>query len=173
MPHRKDAPHCMPGIENTRFFSGISTLKIDNWQRPPQTDKIREFGLTEEEIADLYTAHRQVGFFRQELVSGRAYFSEQAYAIYGMEPTDRPANIMAMVRKTHPDDVEMVAEAFETASSRHLGFHIIHRFENGQGGYKFLRLVAKIRDGKVAGGELVGLVYEFYDHLSSANFEDA
>jgi hypothetical protein len=142
----------------------------------PARDHVQDrshLGISDAEIADLVCAYRLYGFFRQELDTGRCYYSEQACRIYGIDYTGEPVDIPALVRMTHPDDLELVAHTFETAAARKAGFHLIHRQKRPGGEWHFLRLVARYRDGEVAGGELVGMVYEFYDHLHVAGIAPA
>ena len=122
-------------------------------------------GINVAEAADLVTMYRNYGYFRQDLISGQCFYSEQACAIYGVPFTGEAANIPLLISKTHPDDVELVARTFETASRSRCGFHLIHRYIREDGGYKHLRLVVKIRESRVEGGEFIGAVYEFYDYL--------
>ena len=122
-------------------------------------------GLTMAEAADLVTAYRPYGFFRQEYETGRCFFSDQAGDIYGMQFNQEPANIPEMVRRTHSEDIPVVTRTFEEVARLKQGFHLIHRYKNAEGGYKYVRLVAKPRESDLPGGEMVGVVYEFYDHL--------
>jgi hypothetical protein len=127
--------------------------------------------MSDSEIAGLVRAYRRYGSFRQEIESGQCFFSQEAYEIYGVPFTERSADIPALVRRTHPDDIELVTSTFETAARERRSFHLVHRYESELGDYKWIRLVVKVREGRVPGGEFIGVIYEFYDHLSVMAFE--
>jgi hypothetical protein len=122
--------------------------------------------ISQREIALLVSQYRLYGFFRLELETGLIYFSKAAHEIYGMAFSEGPANVSELVARTHPDDIELVYQAFEMAASSKATFHVIHRYAAQKGQDKILRVVGRYREGKTPGGELAGVVYEFYERLN-------
>ncbi|MDO6964306.1 PAS domain-containing protein [Rhizobium alvei] len=141
-------------------------LKLDFVAGFDSSQDYSDLELSTAEVADLITAHRAYGVIRFDVATGGLFYSEDACNIVGIPPTEGSVNVADLLRHTHPDDVQLVSSAFPAAIRYKSGFHAIFRYQR-DGEYRFLRIVAKWRDGGDA-GELIGVIYEFYDHLRVA-----
>jgi hypothetical protein len=123
--------------------------------------------ISDREIVDLITAYRLYGYFRADLNTGHLYFSEHACRVHGLPVTDKPLNIAECLKMTHPDDVKLVTGVGQELGRGKDAAHFIYRFQDGKGGYKYIRRVCKFRENGTPAGEIVGVVYEFYERFST------
>lgn len=127
-------------------------------------------GISDAEIIELASAFRRFGYFRQDVNTGLMYMSEDARALHGFGASDEPVNMADMVRLVHPKDIELVLAGMEEALRTRKGASDSFRLSDGSGGYRTVRVVADFREDGSPGGELVGIIYEFFDKKPMAEF---
>jgi hypothetical protein len=130
-------------------------------------------GLSFAEITDLLETYQRIGYFRQDIEAGLAFFSADACQIFGVDVTEGPISLTDIVRKLHPEDVELLTSTFETSARLKTGFDLACRVLKDAGGEKFIRMVGKFRPGASGEGEVAGLVYEFFERMQIVDFGDA
>ena len=115
-----------------------------------------------DELTALKLIHDQmpIGLWRADFETGHLYLSAETYRIYGLEPQDGPANIVALNRAIHPDDHDMAMSLIETAARQKCGFQYVLRLEDGKGGYKYVRSVGRYIERADGAGELSGIFHE-------------
>lgn len=128
-----------------------------------------ELGISHDDIVELVTAFRLYGFFRMDLDSGHLFATKDIYDIFGMEFHDAPLNLIELRERVHPDDLPMLMGSFERAAERKEIYHAIYRVR-GKNGYKFARTVGKYREREGGAGEIVGIVYEFFERTRTIAF---
>ncbi len=68
-----------------------------------------------------------VGHWDWDIISGRLFWSDEIYHIFGYEPQAFGATYDAFLQTIHPEDREMVAEAVKTSVAEHQDYNIFHR----------------------------------------------
>lgn len=132
--------------------------------------EVSKVGITNDEILDLISAFRLYGFFRIDLDTGHLFATPDVYEIFGMAYHDGPLNMVEFGQHIHPDDLPLVMEALERASTHKETFHVIYRVRRRDGAYYFVRTVGKFRDKEAAAGEIVGVTYEFFERVRTVGF---
>jgi len=129
-------------------------------------------GITDAEIVQMLAAYRLFGFWRIDIDTGHFFASEDVHAIFDLPYSGGPINLTELMSRIHEEDRSLIAETFEQASLRGVGFHFVYRVDNRLGGYKMVRTVGQFRDDK-SGGGIVGVTYEFVEKLRVVGFEDS
>jgi PAS domain S-box-containing protein len=99
------------------------------------------------------------GSFGWDVATGKTFWSEETYRIFGYPPAVRPSVDMVLQR-VHPDDVARVRAAIENATRSGAGFDIEHRLQLPDGAVKHLRVVVRPMADETAGPQFVGAVMD-------------
>jgi PAS domain S-box-containing protein len=87
------------------------------------------------------------GSFGWEVASGRVFWSEQSFSIFGyplhIEPT-----LAVVMQRVHPDDSEFVRQTIGTAAAGRQPFDFEHRLLMPDGTIKYLHVVGHATDGE-------------------------
>jgi PAS domain S-box-containing protein len=83
------------------------------------------------------------GSFGWEIDSGRVFWSEQSFRIFGYE-TDVPPTLELIMQRVHPEDIELVRNWVAHATSGRHSLDFEHRLLMPDGATKYLRVVAHV-----------------------------
>ena len=100
----------------------------------PHDDTARQFealGLSDAQIADLAAIIEDIGFWRYDLDTGLAYWSEGVFRLHGREVTDGPISLKAAIADFHPDDRELVSKCVSEAIENQCGYAYTLRLMRG------------------------------------------
>jgi len=141
----------------------ILTLAIETTERKRQEDRLRS------SEARLTRAQRMcnLGSWEQDLESGEIRLSEDACAIFGMQPEDSRTTMEAWFSLVHPEDQASVREAIQKAPARGGCSQIDHRIILSDGTERFLRQYIEPLGNEAGQGRLLGTVQDVteYKHL--------
>ena len=95
--------------------------------------------------SEMYLAEAQrlslTGSFGWNPTSGKIYWSDETYRIFGCEPTIKPT-VQLVLERTHPDDRMRLRQIIDRASSERSDFDAEHRLLMADGSVKHVRAVA-------------------------------
>jgi PAS domain S-box-containing protein len=95
--------------------------------------------------SEMYLAEAQrlslTGSFGWNPTSGKIYWSDETYRIFGCEPTIKPT-VQLVLERTHPDDRMRLRQIIDRASSQRSDFDAEHRLLMADGSVKHVRAVA-------------------------------
>jgi PAS domain-containing protein len=126
---------------------------------------LTHIGITDSDIAEMACAFRRIGFWRTDVTSGLFYWSEGLFRIFGMEFTTGPISISEANALIHPDDVTPIYELLDQALAEKTAFHYILRIRARDDEYRYVRCIGKYRTGPTGGGEMIGMLYEFFEPI--------
>ncbi|WP_075996575.1 PAS domain-containing protein [Salaquimonas pukyongi] len=92
---------------------------------PCATHNPRQFetvGLSEREIAELCASIGDIGFWRYDLETGLAYWSEGVFRLHGREFKEGPVSLKAAIGDFHPDDQDVVSQCVSEAIEKQCGY---------------------------------------------------
>jgi len=97
------------------------------------------------------------GSFGWDLPSGKIYWSQETFRIFGYEPS-MESTLELVLRRTHPEDKAMVRQVIDRVTKEHKNFDFEHRLLMPDGSVKYIRVVGRPTSGDSAGFEFVGAV---------------
>lgn len=80
----------------------------------------------------------KIGHWELDLVAGTLYWSDEVYRIFGLEPQEFDATYEAFLSYVHPQDQEMVNNAYAKSLKEQRGYHIEHRIVRKDGVVRFV-----------------------------------
>lgn len=97
----------------------------------------------EEYLKKLYLGLKQaqamanIGHWELDLINNSLYWSDEVYRIFGLQPQEFEATYEAFLNHVHPDDVDVVNNAYTTSLKEKHGYRIEHRIikKNGEIGF--------------------------------------
>jgi PAS domain S-box-containing protein len=97
------------------------------------------------------------GSFGWDIASGKIYWSQETFRIFGYEPPIEPT-LELVLRRIHPEDKVMVGQVVDRVSRERKNFDFEHRVLMPDGSVKYLRVVGRPAKEEAAGFEFVGAV---------------
>lgn len=91
----------------------------------PCNDIVRQFEaleLSDTQIADLSAMIEEVGFWRYDLDTGLAYWSDGVFRLHGRKIKKGPVSLKAAIGDFHPDDRELVSKCVSEAIEKQCGY---------------------------------------------------
>ncbi len=79
-----------------------------------------------------------LGHWELDLVTGKLYWSDEIYRIFGLTPGEFGATYEAFLDAVHPDDREFVNEAYTQSVENRTGYDIVHRLLLSDGTIKYV-----------------------------------
>lgn len=78
-----------------------------------------------------------IGHWELDLINNTLYWSDEVYRIFGLEPQEFGATYEAFLGHIHPDDVNLVNNAYMNSIKEKRGYHVEHRIvrENKEVGF--------------------------------------
>lgn len=128
----------------------------------PQFEQI---GLTADDVSDLSSYFRRIGFWRMDIEQGLTYWTRGVFDIFGMEFRDGPVSLTEANAVIHPNDLGPMLEIVEQAAVNRLPFHAIVRLRSRESEFRFIRSVGKYRKSDDGKPEFVGMIYEFFEPI--------
>jgi PAS domain S-box-containing protein len=111
--------------------------------------------------SEAYLAEAQrishIGSFGWDVASGRIYWSQETYRIFGYDPAIEPKLELVLAR-IHPEDQAMVQPLVERVSNEKTDFDFEHRLLMPDGSVKYVRVAGRPSKGKSGSFEFMGLV---------------
>lgn len=80
----------------------------------PQFEQI---GLTADDVCDLSSYFRRIGFWRMDIEQGLTYWTRGVFDIFGMEFRDGPVSLTEANAVIHPNDLGPMLEIVEQAAA--------------------------------------------------------
>ena len=111
--------------------------------------------------SEAYLAEAQrishVGSFGWDVASGRIYWSQETYRIFGYDPAIEPKLDLVLAR-IHPEDQAMVQQLVERVSNEKTDFDFEHRLLMPDGSVKYVRVAGRPSKGESGSFEFMGVV---------------
>ncbi len=85
----------------------------------------------------------QLGHWRLDLKSGTLYWSDEIFTIFGIDQTKFDASYEAFLEMVHPDDRELVNQAYTDSLKKRTGYDIEHRLLLKNGTIKWVHEVCE------------------------------
>lgn len=78
-----------------------------------------------------------IGHWELDLANNSLYWSDEVYRIFGLKPQEFEATYEAFLNHVHPDDVDVVNNAYNASIKEKRGYYIEHRIvrKNGEIGF--------------------------------------
>jgi PAS domain S-box-containing protein len=127
-----------------------------------------EHKLAEEKLrrSEAYLAEAQrlsrTGSFGWDVSSGKIYWSQETFRIFGYEPVAQ-GSIELVTRRIHPEDTSVVQEIIDRVTRERTEFDFEHRLLMPDGSVKFVHVVGRPSTGERGGFEFVGAVTDITD----------
>jgi len=97
------------------------------------------------------------GTFGRSVLSGKTYWSEEAYKIFELDRSVEPV-LDRVLERIHPEDRVLVQQAIEYATDQRTGLDIEYRLLRSDGSVKYLHVVAQALEHASGELEFVGTV---------------
>jgi PAS domain S-box-containing protein len=97
------------------------------------------------------------GSFGWDVSTGKIYWSQETFRIFDYEPPTEPTLELVM-RRTHPEDREVVREIVGRVTQERKHFDFEHRVLTPNGSVKYLRVVGRPSENGTGNFEFVGAV---------------
>ncbi len=82
----------------------------------------------------------QLGYWEWDLVGDEVYWSDELYAMLGVQPGEIAASLDAFCQFVHPDDVDFVVQVSRTTVTQHTPYNAVHRiYRQSDGQLRYLR----------------------------------
>ena len=117
-------------------------------------------------LLQLSEAMSGVGFWRFDVPTSQVMWSDQVYAIYGVEPKTFDPNLQSVVESYHPDDRPILQGYIERALTTGEGYSFELRIRRSDGDYR--RVAAKAiaeADSKGQTVALIGVLQDVTDYV--------
>lgn len=101
-----------------------------------------------------------LAYFEDDLLTGRSRWSDQAFALFGLDRPEDSVPLRALAPHPHPADVEALRELLAALTERHDGAHALVRVIRPDGGVRHVRVAA---EPVLTGGVLTGLAGVYQD----------
>jgi hypothetical protein len=138
--------------------------------RKPYEAQHRLVGLDDAEVLELAASFRLCGFWRFNIDSGHFFGTPELAELFRMEYCAGPMDLVRLSSSIHPDDLSLMMETFERASSARLTYHNLYRVKIDAENYKFVRSVGRFRVNAAGEEELVGMTYDLFPQQSTIGF---
>jgi len=146
-------------VFKTRLSRIVPSVQRALREAGERSDLIRAQAALLQSEAYLAEAQRisHVGSFGWDVASGRIYWSQETYRIFGYDPAIEPKLELVLAR-IHPEDQAMVQQLVERVSNEKTDFDFEHRLLMPDGFVKYVRVAGRPSKGKSGGFEFMGLV---------------
>jgi PAS domain S-box-containing protein len=146
-------------VFKTRLSRIVPSVQRALREAGERSDLIRAQAALLQSEAYLAEAQRisHVGSFGWDVASGRIYWSQETYRIFGYDPAIEPKLELVLAR-IHPEDKAMVQQLVERVSNEKTDFDFEHRLLMPDGFVKYVRVAGRPSKGKLGGFEFMGLV---------------
>jgi PAS domain S-box-containing protein len=123
-----------PVIISDGLVSHFVSVKVDDAER-----KKAEYSLKTSE-AMLKEAQKiaQMGHWELDITTNTLYWSDEIYRLFEMDPEKFGASYEAFLDAIHPDDREMVTNAYTTSLEQKTGYNLVHRLLMEDGRVKYV-----------------------------------
>jgi PAS domain S-box-containing protein len=146
-------------VFKTRLSRIVPSVQRALREAGERNDRIRAQEALLKSEAYLAEAQRisHIGSFGWDIVSGRIYWSQETYRIFGYDLAIQPTLELVLAR-IHPDDQAMVKRLVDRVSREKGDFDFEHRLLMPDGSVKYLRVAARPSKGESGSFEFLGLV---------------
>lgn len=79
-----------------------------------------------------------LGFWELDVGSGRLFWSDEVYKIFGLRPGEIDATYENFLNFVHPDDRDKLDHAYRTSMEEHRSYHLTHRIIAKNGELKYV-----------------------------------
>lgn len=111
--------------------------------------------------SEAYLAEAQrishIGSFGWDVASGRIYWSQETYRIFGYDPAAEPTLELVLAR-IHPEDSAMVQQLVDRVTKEKSDFDFEHRLLMPNGSVKYVRAAGRPSKGQSGSFEFMGFV---------------
>ena len=157
-------------IKKPLFSDGkvVSILGIfwditENLRGMEQLEKIK-YGLTKAQELS------KIGHWELDIIENNLFWSDEVYRIFGLKPQEFGATYEAFLEYIHPDDIDLVNNAYLDSVNEKRGYYITHRIvrKNGEIGYVEERCEHELdNDGNVT--KSIGSVHDITEERKVQN----
>jgi PAS domain S-box-containing protein len=147
-------------LDHARLYSELSRAN-ENLEHEIN-ERLRAEAAVRRSEAYLSEAQRlsRTGSFGWEFSTGRQYWSEETFRIFGFEPTTEPT-LELVLQRTHPEDRALVRQAMDRVSLEgKTDSSLEHRLLMPDGSVKYLRTWGHLSTNESGSLELVGAVMD-------------
>lgn len=150
--------------ETLDILSGIADTVAQGIERKRSFDRLRR--------SEAYLAEGQrlssTGSWALDLRSGRRFWSEEAFRLFGFEPSAEPPPWELVQRRTPPADLADLEAALDRASRDGIDCAVDHRVQLGDGRVRHVRTVAhRVVDERGEPSELIGTIVDMTERRRS------
>ncbi len=143
-----------PVVEEGKLVRFVgNTLDVTEQERLNQELRRREAYLAQGE------ALSHTGSLGWDPSSGKVFWSDETCELLGYDHTVSPS-LDLVLRRVHPDDVDLVREVISDASKKEKGFDFEHRLLLPNGSIKYVHVVGRPFQGESGSIEFVGSVMD-------------
>src|SRR5580700_6340422 len=116
--------------------------------------------------SEAYLAEAQklshTGSFGWDVSSGKIYWSQETFRIFGYDPPTEPT-LELVFHRIHPEDRALVRQVVDRVSQERKEFDFEHRLLMPNGSVKYLRVVGRPSKGESGSFEFMGAVMDISD----------
>jgi PAS domain S-box-containing protein len=116
--------------------------------------------------SEAYLAEAQklshTGSFGWDVSSGKIYWSQETFRIFGYDPPAEPT-LELVFRRTHPEDRALVRQIVDRVSQERKHFDFEHRLLMPNASVKYLRVVGRPSNDQLGSFEFMGAVMDISD----------
>jgi PAS domain S-box-containing protein len=116
--------------------------------------------------SEAYLAEAQklshTGSFGWDVSSGKIYWSQETFRIFGYDPPPEPT-LELVFHRTHPEDRALVRQIVDRVSQERKHFEFEHRLLMPNGSVKYLRVVGRPSNDQSGSFEFMGAVVDISD----------
>lgn len=151
------------------MLNTASQIHFDQVHRRFPEQNWDHVGVTSREVVDLLGSIVPLGIWRLDIATGLVFWSEDAARIHGIEASNGSVSLVQMLTCYHPEDVAVIEELLESATTRHTGFRFVMRVNGSSGSPRMVAVAGRYRADN--GGELIGYCHEYQDMVRAVVLE--
>ena len=116
--------------------------------------------------ARLKSAERiaQIGHYEIDIAAGTAFWSEEVFRIFGMDPSSPPPTVETYAQLIHPDDRTMLYQMFEQSSSEGKLFDLEYGILRANGETRTIRSIARVTQDLQGHGVMFGTIQDITEY---------
>ena len=134
-----------------------------------QKELIRNLNEREKDLETISRLHKKaqnlthLGHWRLNVSSGKLTWSDEVYHIFELDPDKFEPTYENFLTVIHPDDINIVKEAFENSVKNDTPYNIIHRLLTSDGKIKYVHELAATSHDSEGKPESLGTVHDITD----------
>ena len=152
------------------MLTTASQIHFDQVNRRFPEQSWDHVGVSSDEVVALLGSIVPLGVWRLDIETGLVFWSRDAAHIHGLKTSSPSVSLVQMLACYHPEDVVVIEELLESATTRRNGFRFVMRVKEESGSHRLIAVAGRYRAN--GGGELIGYCHNYQDMVRAVLLEE-